>query len=130
RSSGGSGRGAPPPASDRKRGFTAPVAGISEDLERDRLAVARSGHLQQRPERLGDAPVAADDLAHVVLGDVELDDGPALVADDLDLDRVRVVDERLGDVFDEFGCCHRAPYSFGAAGPLPARVSRPRTVSG
>ena len=43
----------------------------------------------------------------------------AVLVDDLDLDGVRVVDERLGDVFDQFLGCHRSrPYL--AAGRMPA----------
>ena len=35
-----------------------------DDLERDELAVAGGHHLEEGPERLGDAPVLADHLAH------------------------------------------------------------------
>ena len=39
---------------------------------------------------------------------------PPWSLDDLDLHRLGVVDEGLGDVFDEIGCCHRGPYFFSA----------------
>src|SRR5205823_12624696 len=70
------------------------LAVSSEDLELNRFAVAGGRHLEQRAERLGDATVAADDFAHVVLGDVQLDHGRVLLADNFDLHGIRVVHER------------------------------------
>ena len=40
-----------------------------------------------------DAAVAPDDLAHVVFGDVEFDDGRAVLLDDFDGHRRRVIDK-------------------------------------
>src|SRR5579862_482638 len=81
----------------------------SEDLERDRATFAGGRDLQQGAQRLGDAAVPTDDLAHVVLGDMQLDDGPVLLLDLGDLHRVGVVDERAGDVLDQVLRSHRRP---------------------
>ena len=86
------------------------TASLSDDLEADRLARAGGRHLEQRPQRLGDAAVAPDDLAHVGLGHVQLDDRPVLAVDDLDRDGVGIVHEGLGDVLDQLCGCHRAAY--------------------
>ena len=91
-------------------------------------ALAGRGHLEQRPQRLRDAAVAPDDLAHVVLGDMQLDDGSLLVLDLGDLDGLRVVDERLRDVLDEILRAHFAAYFF-SAGRTPAARNRRATVS-
>src|SRR5688500_9206986 len=99
----------------------------SDDLELDRAALAGRGHLEQGPERLGDAAVAPDHLAHVVLGDVQLDDGALFVLDLGHLDGVGIVDERLRDVLDELLGAHLAAPSF--AGRTPATRSSRATVS-
>src|SRR4051794_20385592 len=79
----------------------------SDDLERDRLPFARGDDLEQSAQRLGDAAVAPDDLAHVVFGDVQLDHTAVLIVDRLDRHGVRVVYERARNVFDERLCRHR-----------------------
>src|SRR3954469_17879928 len=78
----------------------------------------RGGALEQRPQRLGHAPVAADHLAHVVLGDVQFDDRAFGLTDHFDLHGLGVIDERASDVFDEFLRAHRSAYfvAAGAAG--------------
>src|SRR5947208_3561728 len=81
----------------------------SEDLERDRATFARGRDLQQGSKCLGDAAVAADDLAHVVLGDMQLDHGALLILDRRDLHGIGVVDEGPGDVLDELFRGHPRP---------------------
>ena len=52
----------------------------------------------------------------------------AVLVDDLDRDRIGIVNERLRDVFDQFlGCHRRDPYL--AAGRMPALRNRRATVS-
>src|SRR5215218_9854006 len=80
------------------------LAKALDDLERDRLSLAGGHDLEQRAQRLRDAAVAADDLAHIALGDVELDHTTLRVIDNLDLDGVGLVDERLCDVLDQRLC--------------------------
>src|SRR5260221_6721977 len=90
------------PCALRTRPTTTRVGSLSvtrsEDLERDRAALAGGGDLQEGPERLRDAAVAAYHLAHVVLGDMQLDDGPLIVFDGGHLDGIPLVYEESADV--------------------------------
>src|SRR5207237_518970 len=52
-------------------------------------------------EPADDSTLATDDFADVVFGDFELVDGGVAILDLVDLDAVRIVYQRLGDVFDE-----------------------------
>src|SRR5438874_2498061 len=72
-----------------------------DDLEHGALPLARGRDLQESPYRVGDSALLADDLAHVVLRDLQLEDDRGLTLDLVHLDLLGVVDERARDVLDE-----------------------------
>src|ERR687886_318351 len=73
----------------------------SDDVEVDADALARGGGFDEGAEAADDPPLAADDLADVLLADLELVDGGVAILDLADFYRVRLVDERPGDVLDQ-----------------------------
>ena len=69
-----------------------------DDVDEHATAVAHRGGLHDGAQRVGRAPAAADDLAVVVVGHRQLeDDGAVVLLEVLDLDLVRLVDERAGE---------------------------------
>src|SRR5262249_34560826 len=84
-----------------RRSSASPMAGWLDDLEHGALTFARGRDLQQRADRVGDPPLLADDLAHVVLGDLQLEDDRSLPLDLAHLAWFRVVDRGACDVLDE-----------------------------
>jgi hypothetical protein len=64
--------------------------------------LAGGGYFQEGAGSFGDAAAAADDLAHVGVGDVEVEDVAMAVPLFFDDDFVRAIDEGAGDVLDEF----------------------------
>src|SRR4051794_7464742 len=63
-----------------------------DDVDRGLHAFAGGGGPHDRADRLGHAPALADDLAHVVGGDVEAQVDAAAGLVDLDHDRLGIVD--------------------------------------
>src|SRR4051794_11816846 len=98
---------------------------LFHDLEQRAAAPARGRGADDRAQRTGDAALAADHLAHVVLGHVELDHQVAVAVDLLDPDRVRLVDQATGQVLDELSRA-RHPWPSAGAGrwTKAARPSR------
>src|SRR5919201_3140501 len=81
----------------RRRGL-APHDGIAsdaslDDLEQDAPVGAGRRGPDDAAQRAGDPPLATDHLAHVVLGNVQLEDRRALTLDLLDADGVGIVHE-------------------------------------
>src|SRR6187431_1523659 len=75
---------------------------LVDDVEMSTPAdFGRSGG-QNRPHGLGGTPILADDLADVVLGDLELDQRIVIALDFSHLDAVGVVDQSLGDRCNQF----------------------------
>src|SRR5438093_3138351 len=75
-----------------------------DDLDKNAIARARRAGTDDRAQRPRDPALAADHLADVVLGHVQLQDVGALALDLLDANRVRVVDEpprQLGEQFSQ-----------------------------
>src|SRR5438876_281328 len=73
----------------------------SDDVEVDSGAFSGGGGFDERAEAADDASLAADDFADVFLVDFELVDGGVAILDLVDFNRVWLVDERAGDVFDQ-----------------------------
>ena len=76
---------------------------LFDDLEQRPAAAAGRRGPHHRAQRAGDAALTADHLAHVVLGDVELQDRVAVAFDLLHAHGVRLVDQAASQVLDELG---------------------------
>src|SRR6187402_3730191 len=89
-----------PPISSREgasrgviSGAGARAARLFEDLDERALARAGGHRLHHRAQRAGGLAAAADDLAEIGLGDLELVHVRGALLDELDADLVRLVDE-------------------------------------
>src|SRR5205823_11273464 len=71
------------------------------DLEHHALLATRGGRADDRAQRACDPPLAADHLADVVLGHVQLQDNGPFALDLLDADLVGLVDEPPRQVLDD-----------------------------
>src|SRR5688572_23495840 len=87
--------------------------GVGNDLELDVSAVLGGHHLEQASDRVGDAPIAADDPTHVLLIDAQRQDRLVALLVDLDEHRIGLVDEPLSDVFEKL--FHASAFSGSAA---------------
>src|SRR5207244_12937649 len=76
-----------------------------DDLDKDAVARPRRARPDDRAQRPGDPALAADHLADVVLGDVQLQHVRAVALDLLDVDRVRIVDEPPRELGQQFSQC-------------------------
>src|SRR5258708_21562147 len=72
-----------------------------DDVEVDAGAFAGGGGLDEGTESADDAALAADDFADVFFVDFQLVDRGVAIRDLVDLDRIWLIDERLGDVLDQ-----------------------------
>src|SRR5437764_10428283 len=85
---------------------TRPTATRSvDDLDKDAVARPRRARTDDRAQGAGDPALAADHLADIVLGDVQLQYVRAVALDLLDVDRVRVVDEPPRELGQQFSQC-------------------------
>src|SRR5579875_213970 len=91
-----------------------------EDFQHRTLALLRRRDLEERADRIGDPSLLADDLAHVFLGDLQLENNRLLPDNLSDSDLVRVFHECLGDVLDEL--FHRALLATMRLGPTDRSV--------
>ena len=57
---------------------------------------------QNGAHRTGGAALLADDLAHILRRHAQLEDGAFVAADGLDVDSFRLIDQRPGDLADQF----------------------------
>src|SRR5689334_20300428 len=87
---------------------TTSASSLSVDLEVDLGAIARRHHLHERAERLGDAATAADDLADVVLGDLQVQLHEIAIELLGHHHRLGCIHEVLRDVLDESPLVGRA----------------------
>jgi hypothetical protein len=78
------------------------MAWLVADVQDRSGVLAGGGYLEEGAGGFGDAAAAADDLAHVGVGDVEVEDVTVAVPFFFDDDFVRAIDEGAGDVLDEF----------------------------
>jgi hypothetical protein len=102
-----------------------------EDLAQGALAGPRRDRLDHRAQRPRGLAAAADDLAEVRLGDLELVDVRRALLDELDPDLVRPVDEVDREVADQLGEVRRAVRAIAAVAaiviisvPAPGAVRR------
>src|SRR5687768_3956752 len=102
--------------------------GVGDDLELDVSAIARGHHLEQTADRVGDAAVAADDAAHVLLVDDQGEDGLVTVLLDVDFDGVGLVDQAASNVFEEV--LHESAFSFSAASSVAGGSAASAVSSG
>src|SRR3954466_135217 len=73
-----------------------------DDVDEDAPVVLDRGGLDDRPEGLGGAPAASDDLSVVILVHGELEDqGAVVLLELLDLDGLGVVDEEPREVLEQ-----------------------------
>src|SRR5688572_27177708 len=77
------------------------LALLLDDLEDRALAQLGRGSREDRAHRPGRAPLLADHLAEVFLGDLELEDGGLFSLDLVDLDGLGTIDQRRGDEGDQ-----------------------------
>src|SRR5438552_2227156 len=99
------------------------------DLEVDLGPVTCGHHLEERADRLRDAPSATDDLPDVGLRDLQVQLEEVAVLLFLDHDAARIVDERLRDVLEELGfLAHRTTGGTSASG-MPPRTRSERAVA-
>src|SRR5918992_5483469 len=82
------------PFAPRTRATARRSLGVGDDLELDVASVPCGHHPQQAAQRVGDAPVAADDAAHIFLVDAKRQEGLVPLVLDLDPDGIGLVDER------------------------------------
>src|SRR5438094_864384 len=76
-------------------------SGALNDVEVDSGAFAGRSGFDEGAEASNDAALTADDFADVLFVDFELVDRGVAILDLVDLDRVRLVDQHLGDVLDQ-----------------------------
>jgi len=67
-------------------------------------ALAHAAGAHDRPQRAGDATLAADHLAEVVLCDMQAQDDGVVFVDSLNAYRIGLVDELLRQILEEL--CH------------------------
>src|SRR5260221_3277806 len=98
------------------------------DLEVDLGAVTGRHHLQERPDRLGDAAAAADHLSDVRLSHLkmQLEEIPVLLF--FHHDAGGVVDEGLRDVLEERGFLAQRATGGTSASGMPLRTRSERAV--
>jgi hypothetical protein len=78
---------------------------LVDDLDKDAVARARGAGANDSAQRARDSPLAADHLADVVLGDVQLQDERAVALDLVDADGVGIVDEPPRQLGEQFSQC-------------------------
>src|SRR5690606_22828612 len=97
------------------------------DVEDGASVCAGSRDLQEGPRCFGNPTAAADDLAHVALGHVQVKDVAVAVPLVRDDDLIRVLDEGLGDVLDELfhasSACSSLAGASSAAGSASASAA-------
>src|ERR1700691_5626727 len=69
-----------------------------EDIERVAAMELHADGAQNGAHRAGGAALFADDLAHILRSDTQLEDGAFVPADGLDLHSCRLIDQCLGDL--------------------------------
>src|ERR1700753_561007 len=77
--------------------------GSIEDVDDDAAVDPHRGRLGDRPDRVGDTTAFADHPAEIPVGDADLVDEVTVLLELLDLDSVRVLDERLDEEFEQLG---------------------------
>src|SRR5258708_29537258 len=99
------------------------------DLEVDLGPVTCGHHLEERADRLRDAPAAPDDLPDVGLRDLQMQLQEVAVLLFLDDDAARVVDQGFRDVLEELRfLAHRTTGGTSASG-MPPRTRSARVVA-
>src|SRR5258708_6144414 len=90
----------------------------SEDLQHRALALLGRGHFENRANRIRDSPLFSDDLPHVVVSDLKLENDRCFADDLVHANVVWAIDQTLRDVLNQL--FHQS---------LPALPIRPRAAS-